>query len=65
MNKQFPYGVRYKRTRTWWSPGGDWYKISNWLSKTIGRSGIDWDFIDEHFVFNQEIHRTLFLLRWS
>jgi len=61
--KQFPYNVRYPRTSGWYNNLGDWYQISTWCAHTFGQG--NWEYINQYFMFEQESHKTLFLLRWK
>ena len=62
---QFPFKVPYYRTDDWYWNGGTWYKLSNWCTDTFGFSGHDWDYVNSHFVFKDESHKTMFMLRWG
>jgi len=61
--KHFPYTVNYPRTRNWWTSDGDWYQISTWCTQTFGQD--NWEYFDQHFVFEQESQKLMFLLRWK
>jgi hypothetical protein len=54
------YSVPYKRTGKWWV--GDWYTLSTWCNENFGQR--EWDYMNERFMFRQEEHQTLFMLRW-
>lgn len=58
----YSYCVFYPRTAEWYSPGGDWYKISHWLQDV---QKCNWDYVDNHFVFAEESDKVMFLLRWT
>ena len=58
----YPYSVEFKRTKGWYD--GRWAEISNWLNDTMGDIP-DWEYMDEHFWFKKEEHKTLFLMRWT
>ena len=63
---KFPYKVFYPRTINWWNGGGDWYQLSHYVSDVLNcKCGIDWDYIDNHFVFVRESDQMMFLLRWK
>ena len=61
--KYFPYSVEYLRTRNWYNVTGDWYQISTWCTQTFGQG--NWEYINQCFMFEQESHKVVFLLRWS
>jgi hypothetical protein len=53
--------VRFKRTGDWYTPGGTWYQISNWLREHFGQN---WEYLDSMFMFSKEEHKMLFIMRW-
>lgn len=59
----YPYWVKYPRTGDWWNSGGTWYQISNWCNTVVGTT--NWEYLDEHFMFEAAQHKTAFLLRWG
>ena len=54
--------VEYKRTGDWWVGGGQWYKLATWCDENIGHG--NWDYYHEHFVFEKETDKALFILKW-
>jgi hypothetical protein len=61
--KNFPHGVKYPRTTNWFNNNGDWYHISTWCTQMFGKS--NWEYINQSFLFEQESHKVMFLLRWA
>jgi hypothetical protein len=59
-SSQFKYGVSYKRTPDWWSD--DWADISDWCNSTHGAG--NWEYINQHFLFQKQSDLTVFVLKW-
>jgi len=62
MKLVFPYSVKYPRTQNWYN--GDWRKLSNWCNG-IGKCAVDWEYMNECFLFTRERDKMLFLLKWG
>lgn len=60
-NAAYPYRVAYPRTHDWWD--GHWADLSSWCDKTLGK-GV-WNYYGGDFVFEQESHYLMFLMKWK
>jgi hypothetical protein len=56
--------IPYPRTANWWTPGGDWYKLSTWLRENIGHYE-DWDYFNETIYIKDPAKAVWFRLVWT
>ncbi len=60
MKKQWSLQVKYLRTPKWYDY--EWRIMSEWCENNVGKG--KWEYFSPYFMFDDEKHKLLFMLRW-